>query len=86
VRTAGALWREWTVDLRGSPSIEVLDWKWGNHWRAGCQSELQCYSLRLEVIKEIRRVAQAQRTSEEAATWQVNLQQQQTSCSLDQFC
>jgi Transcriptional activator of glycolytic enzymes len=60
VRTVEALWREWTVGLQGNPSIEVLDRKWGNHWRAGRQSELQWYSLRLEVIREIRRVAQAQ--------------------------
>ena len=86
VRTVEALWREWTVGLQGNPSIEVLDRKWGNHWRAGRQSELQWYSLRLEVIREIRRVAQAQRTGEEAAMWQVSLQQQQTRCSLDQFC
>ena len=86
VRTVEVLWREWTVGLQGNPSIEVLDRKWGNHWRAGRQSELQWYSLRLEVIREIRRVAQAQRTSEEAAMWQVSLQQQQTRCSLDQLC
>jgi hypothetical protein len=86
VRTVEALWREWTVGLQGNPSIETLDRKWGNRWRAGRQSELQWYSLRLEAIKEIRRIAQAQRTSEEAAMWQVNLQQQQTRCSLDQLC
>lgn len=86
VRTVEALWREWTVGLQGNPSIEVLDRQWGNRWRAGRQSELQWYSLRLEVIREIRRVAQAQRTSEEAAMWQVSLQQQQTRCSLDQLC
>jgi hypothetical protein len=86
VRSVEALWREWTMGLQGNPSIEVLDRKWGNRWRAGRQTELQWYSLRLEVIREIRRVAQAQRTSEEAAMWQVSLQQQQTRCSLDQFC
>jgi hypothetical protein len=86
VRTVEVLWREWTVGLQGNPPIEVLDRKWGNRWRAGRQSELQWYSLRLEVIREIRRVAQAQRTSEEAAMWQVSLQQQQMRCSLDQFC
>ena len=86
VRTVEALWREWTVGLQGNPSIEVLDRQWGNRWRAGRQSELQWYSLRLEVIREIRRAAQAQRTSEEAAMWQVSLQQQQTRCSLDQLC
>jgi hypothetical protein len=86
VRTVEALWRKWTVGLQGNPSIEVLDRKWGNRWRAGRQSELQWYSLRLEVIREVRWVAQAQRTSEEAAMWQVSLQQQQTGCSIDQFC
>jgi hypothetical protein len=86
VGTVQALWHEWTVGLQGNPSIEVLDRKWGNRWRAGRQSELQWYSLRLEVIREIRRVAQAQRTSEEAAMWQVNLQQQRMRCSLDQLC
>jgi len=86
VRTVEALWHEWTVGLQGHPSIEVLDRKWGNHWRAGRQSELQWYSLRLEVIREIRRLVQAQGTGEDAAMWQVSLQQQQARCSLDQFC
>jgi hypothetical protein len=86
VRTVDALWSEWTVGLQGHPSIEVLDRKWGNRWRAGRHSELQWYSLRLEVIREIRRLAQAQGMGEDAAMWQVSLQQQQARCSLDQFC
>ena len=86
VKTVRALWQEWTVGLGGSPSVAALDLKWGSRWRAGRQNELQWYSLRLEVIKEIKRVAQAQRVSEEAAMWQVNLQQEQMQCSLDQLC
>lgn len=86
LRTVESLWREWTVGLQGGPSIETLDRKWGNQWRAGRQSELQWYSLRREAIREIRRIAHAQRISEEAAMWQVNLQQQQMRCSLDQLC
>jgi Centromere DNA-binding protein complex CBF3 subunit, domain 2 len=35
-----------------------VDSRWENRWRAGRSSELQWYSLRLEVMKEIRRVAQ----------------------------
>ena len=85
-RTVEALWREWTVGLRGGPSIEKLDRRWGSQWRAGRQSELQFYSLRLEIIKEIRHIAQAQRTSEEAAMWQLSKQQQDMRCSLDQLC
>jgi hypothetical protein len=86
VRTVKALWQEWTIGLGSGPSVAALDRKWGSRWRAGRQNELQWYSLRLEVIKEIRRVAQAQRVSEEAAMWQVNLQQEQMQCSLDQLC
>ena len=86
VRTVRALWQEWTVGLGSNPSVAALDLKWGSQWRAGRQSELQWYSLRLEVMKEIKRVAQAQRVSEEAAMWQVNLQQEQMQCSLDQLC
>lgn len=86
MRTVEDLWRKCTVGLQGQPSITELDRRWGNRWRAGRQSELQWYSLRLEVIKEIRRIAQARRTSEEAAMRQVSYQQQQLSCSLDQLC
>ena len=68
VKTVKALWREWTVGLGGgSPSVAALDSRWGSRWRAGRPNELQWYSLRLEVIKEIRRLTRAQRTSKEAA-------------------
>jgi len=66
-KTVEALWREWTVGLRGAPSIDMLDRQWSSQWRSGCRSKLQFYSLRLEVIKEIRCIAQAQRISEETA-------------------
>jgi len=74
IRTVEDLWREWTVGLQGQPSINELDRRWGTSWRAGRPSELQWYALRLEVIKEIRRIAQARKTSEEAAIWQVSYQ------------
>ena len=86
VKSVRALWREWTEGLGGNPSVAALDSKWGSRWRAGRQNELQWYSLRLEVIKEIKRIAQAQRVSEEAAMRQVNLQREQMQCSLDQLC
>ncbi|KAI8625605.1 transcriptional activator of glycolytic enzymes-domain-containing protein [Xylariaceae sp. FL1651] len=84
-RTVEELWREWTAGLHGQPSIASLDIRWGNRWRAGRRSEVQWYSLRLEVIKEIHRVAQTQRSSEEAM-WVVHMQHRQQGCSLDQFC
>jgi Transcriptional activator of glycolytic enzymes len=86
VKTIDRLWHEWIIGFAGSPSIQALDSKWGSRWRAGRHSELQWYSLRLEAIKEIRRIAQAQRIGEEAAMRQLNLQQQQMGCSLDQLC
>ena len=86
VNSVRALWREWTEGPGGNPSVAALDSKWGRRWRAGRQKEVQWYSLRLEVIKEIKRVAQAQKVSEETAMWQVSLRQEQMQCSLDQFC
>jgi hypothetical protein len=86
VKTVEALWGEWTVGFRGGPAIAELDSRWGSQWRAGRQNELQWYSLRFEVIKEIRKIARARRCSEEAAMHMVNLQQQRTDCSLDSFC
>ena len=86
VNSVWALWREWTEGLRGNPFIAVLDSKWGSKWQASWQKEVQWYSLWLEVIKEIKKVTQAQKVSEEVAIWQVNLQQEQMQCSLDQLC
>ena len=85
-KTVEDLWREWTVGLQGQPAITALDSHWGSRWRAGRQSEVQWYSLRLEVIKEIRRIARAQRMSEEAAMHLMSMRQQQTGCSIDQLC
>jgi hypothetical protein len=85
-RTVETLWRERTVGLGGNPSITMLDARWGSRWRTGRRNEVQWSSLRLEIIKEIRRIAQFQRTSKEAAMWQVNLLKRQMECSLYQPC
>ena len=86
VRTVKTLWREWTIGLAGNSSIDMLDSKWSSWWQAGHQSEIQWYSLRLEIIKKIRHIAQTQRTSEKAAMWQINQLQEKINCSLDQLC
>jgi hypothetical protein len=86
VKTVERLWREWTAGLRGQPSIRQLDSRWGSRWRSGCQPELQWYSLRQEVVREVGRMAQAGRCSEEQAMWALHAEQQRTGCSLDQFC
>ena len=80
------LWHEWVVGLNGQPSVSMLDSRWGSRWRSGRQSELQWYSLRLEVIREIRRRAKAERCSEQQAMWSLHLQHQQMRCSLDRLC
>ena len=67
IKTVKVLWLEWTEGLRGQPSIRDLDSRWRYRWRTGRQSELQWYSLRLEVIKEIQRIAKAERIAEQAA-------------------
>jgi hypothetical protein len=86
IKTVEELWREWTIGLHGQPAVAALDSRWGHRWRAGRQSELQWYSLRLEVIKEIRRIARTQRSSEEEAMYIMSMRQQQTGCSIDQLC
>lgn len=86
IKTVEELWREWTVGLRGQPAIAALDSRWGSRWRAGRQSELQWYSLRSEIIKEIRRIARVQRISEEAAMRTLSLRHQRMGCSIDRLC
>jgi hypothetical protein len=86
VKSVERLWQEWTVGLNGQPPVRALDSRWGNKWRAGRQRELQWYSLRLEVVREIQRRAKAQRSSEEQAMASLQLQQQQMGCSLDRLC
>ena len=86
VKTVKDLWREWTVGFRGGPSVTALDNRWGSRWRAGRQAEVQWYSLRLEVIREIRRVARVRRISEDAAMHFVGAEQRQSNCSLDLYC
>jgi hypothetical protein len=57
VKSVERLWQEWTVGLNGQPSVGALDSRWGSRWRSGRRGELQFYSLRLEVVREIRRRA-----------------------------
>jgi hypothetical protein len=81
-REVGKLSDLWTVGLRSQLAIATLDSRWGQP--VGGQSELQFYSLWLEIIKEIRRTAQAQRISEEAAMHAMSFRQM--GCSIDQLC
>src|ERR1700761_2611823 len=53
IRTVEQLYREWTVGLQGSLSILELNRRYGPRWRAGRNDEIQFYSLRSEIIREI---------------------------------
>ena len=57
IKTVEGVWRELTVGLLGQPAIASLDRRWGSRWRAGRRGELQWYSIGLEIIREIKRVA-----------------------------
>jgi hypothetical protein len=73
VKTVEGLWKEWRVGLYGQPAIRELDSRWGHLWQAGWHNKLQWYSLHFKVIKEIARIAQRRRISEEAAMYIVNM-------------
>jgi hypothetical protein len=59
IQTIPELWEEWTVGLKGQPSIERLDELYGPGWRSGTDktAERQFYSRRKTLITEIRRLA-----------------------------
>ncbi|KAI1820014.1 transcriptional activator of glycolytic enzymes-domain-containing protein [Xylaria intraflava] len=84
--TVEELWHEWMVGLPGHPSVDFLDKMWGSRWRSGCRREIQWYSLRLEIIREIRHIAQAQRRSEDEAVQVLQQRQDQQLCSLAALC
>ena len=86
IRTVEALWQEWMTGLPGQPAVSALDTQWGSKWRAGRRSEVQWYSLRLEVIREIRRISKSRRIAEITAMHAVAADYRQSSRSLDAFC
>ncbi|KAF7125749.1 hypothetical protein CNMCM5793_002042 [Aspergillus hiratsukae] len=65
IQTIPDLWQEWTVGLKGQPSIERLDDLYGSGWRSGPEksAERQFYSRRKTLITEIRRLAAAEDSS-----------------------
>jgi hypothetical protein len=86
IKTVEALWQEWMSGLPGQPAVLALDTRWGSRWRAGRRSEVQWYSLRLEVIREILRMSKSRRIAEISAMRAVAADHRQSSQSLDAFC
>ncbi len=85
VKTVRDLQRKWTVSIWGGPLVTALDNQQGSQQQAGQQAEVQQYSLQLEVIQEIWRVAQVQRISKDTAIYFVRAKQRQSNCSLDLY-
>jgi hypothetical protein len=86
INTVNRLWVDWTRGYAGQPSIVELDRRWGSRWRTGDRAEIQFYSLRLEIIKEIKQRASNQRLSEEMAMWQLHNEQLRMGYSIDKLC
>ncbi len=84
-RTLSQLYQEWTVGLPGRPSVMYLDLCHGPSWRSRRNSEVQFYSLRSKIIKEVRRVAIADGVSEAAAVERVQERQMRERWSLDRL-
>jgi hypothetical protein len=79
------LYREWMDGYNGCYSILELDRRWGSSWRAGRSNEIQFYSLRMEIIKDITRLSQLEKITELAAMRRVQQRQDQEKCSIDKL-
>jgi hypothetical protein len=63
-----------------------LEGRYGNRWRRGRRDELQFYSLRREIVKQIERVAYSDGISEAVAIQHVQGLQDREKWSLDKLC
>jgi Centromere DNA-binding protein complex CBF3 subunit, domain 2/Transcriptional activator of glycolytic enzymes len=86
IRTVEQLHREWTQGLQGGPSILELDRQYGARWRSDRRSEIQFYSLRQEIMREISRISSHNSVSEIAAVQRVQGRQDREKWSMDKLC
>jgi len=86
VRTVEVLYHEWTQGLRGALSIRELDRRYSHHWRKGRRDELQFYSLRKEIMREIDRIVMHEGVDEITAARRVQGRQDREKLSLDKLC
>ena len=86
LRRVDQLYHEWMVGYQGSFSIQELDRRWGSSWRGGRSREIQFYSLRLEIIKEIARLSRLEKASEAVAVQRLQQRQDREKCSIDKLC
>lgn len=84
-RSIVTLWHEWHEGYGGRPAIKALDQRWGSRWRADRRSEVQWYSVRHEVIREIGKVARADRCTEIQAAHRLEFERRQSGASIDKY-
>jgi hypothetical protein len=85
-RSVEGLYHEWTQGLRGALPIRELDRRYGHHWRKGRRDELQFYSLRKEVLREIERIVVREGIDEITAARRLQGRQDGERLSLDKLC
>ena len=86
LRRVDQLYHEWMIGYGDSFSILELDRRWGFSWRAGRNKEIQFYSLRVEIIKEIMRITKFDGITEITAMQRIQERQDQERCSIDKLC
>jgi len=84
--TVEQLYREWTQGLQGCLAIRELDRRYGNRWRRGRSDEIQFYSLRSQIFREIERIAVTDGVTEVIAMRRLQGRQDSGHWSMDKLC
>jgi hypothetical protein len=84
--TVEQLYREWTQGLQSCLAIRELNRRYGNRWRRGRSDEIQFYSLRSQIFREIERVALANGVTELVAMRRLHSRQDSGHWSMDMLC
>ncbi|KAK9319354.1 transcriptional activator of glycolytic enzymes-domain-containing protein [Lipomyces orientalis] len=80
VSTVVELYRVWYTGSASFPSIVSLDERYGAAWRSG---DRQCYSVRLQIIREVDRLASARNISERDAVLLLDAERRQKNWTLN---
>lgn len=85
VRTGEVFYHGWTRGLRGALLIRELDRQHNHHWRKGRRAELQFYSPRKEIMREIDWIVVHDGVDEITAARRVQERQDREKPSLDKL-
>ena len=86
VSTVRQLYQEWTIGLYHCSPIGELDRRYGHRWRAGRGDEIQFYSLRVEIMREIWRITNIDGVSEDTAMERLQGRQDRERWTIDKLC